>query len=88
VADAVGVGITFIEATVDDALALTVEVYGDLGGPEHCQILGAIKNGPIGTKSLNLTEGSGYAREQGVPFLGRLCYCHLRIARPLPDLPG
>jgi len=49
-----GVGISFIEATVDDALALTVEVYGDLGGPEHCQILGAIKNGPIGTKSLNL----------------------------------
>jgi exodeoxyribonuclease V alpha subunit len=48
-----GVGISFIEATEQAAMPLVIELLGDLGGTEECQILGAIKNGPIGMKAVN-----------------------------------
>lgn len=71
-----GPGVSFIDAKKDEIVNCIMDVVNDLGGMEECQIVGAVKAGPAGTKGINsvfhklLTPGRserlGYAEGEPV----------------------
>ncbi|WP_417431394.1 AAA family ATPase [Kiloniella sp.] len=70
-------GVTFIDAEKDDAVERILDIVNDLGGMHESRVIGAIKGGPAGTKTINkvfhelLTPGkpetAGFA--QGEPVI-------------------
>lgn len=48
-----GSGVSFIEAEKGEITNTIMDVVNDFGGVEECQIIGAVKAGPAGTKGIN-----------------------------------
>ena len=46
-------GVSFIEATSDEITDRIMDVVNDLGGVGTCQIIGAVKGGPAGVRTIN-----------------------------------
>jgi exodeoxyribonuclease V alpha subunit len=48
-----GVGVSFIDCAIDDIADTVLDITNDIGGIYESQIIGAVKNGPAGTKTIN-----------------------------------
>ena len=46
-------GVSFIECAEDQIVDTILDVVNDLGGIHHCRIIGSVKNGPAGVKTIN-----------------------------------
>jgi exodeoxyribonuclease V alpha subunit len=74
-----GSGVSFIECAGEEIVDVVMDVVNDLGGVDACRIVGAVKNGPAGVRTINqafhalLTPGKprlrGYAAGEPVIWL-------------------
>jgi exodeoxyribonuclease V alpha subunit len=46
-------GVSFIECSRDEVVHTILDVVNDLGGVGQCRIVGSVKNGPAGVKTIN-----------------------------------
>ncbi len=64
-----GVGVSFLEADPTKIVDRIMDVVDDLGGIGNCQVIGPIKNGPAGVRTVNQVFHdlitAGRARRQG-----------------------
>ena len=74
-----GSGVSFIDCAAEEIVDVVLDVVNDLGGVDACRIVGAVKDGPAGVKTINrsfhglLTPGKpclhGYAVGEPVIWL-------------------
>jgi len=48
-----GLGVSFVDCPQDEISDRILDVVNDLGGVDKCKVVGATKNGPAGTKTIN-----------------------------------